>query len=266
MTSIARPHDGHCDIIRRSPGADMKMEDLTGKVAVVTGASSGIGEAAARLLAAEGVHVILSARRRERIEALAEELGDKATAVLADVADLDQVHALFDEVRARFGGLDLLFNSAGLGVFGLFTSSAPEDWRRMIDANIYGVLNCTRAAIPLMKGRPGAMISSASSTGGRYGVDGWSVYCATKFAVVGFHDALRKELGPDGIRVSVIEPGAAWTEFGHNVPEEALRERRASLDALTADDVAQALVYAFAQHPRVLVEEILVRPVKQVDP
>jgi NADP-dependent 3-hydroxy acid dehydrogenase YdfG len=244
----------------------MKMEDLTGKIAVVTGASSGIGEAAARLLAAEGAHVILSARRRERIEALAEELGDKATAVIADVAEVDQVRVLFDEVRARFGGLDLLFNNAGLGVFSPFTSSTPEAWRRMIDANIYGVLNCTRAAIPLMKGRSGAMISSVSSTGGRYGVEGWSVYCATKFAVVGFHDALRKELGPEGIRVSVIEPGAVWTEFGHNVPEEALRERRASLDALTADDVAQALVYAFAQHPRVLVEEILVRPVKQVAP
>jgi NADP-dependent 3-hydroxy acid dehydrogenase YdfG len=244
----------------------MKMEDLTGKIAVVTGASSGIGEAAARRLAAEGVHVILSARRRERIEALAEELGDKATAVVADVADLEQVRVLFDEVRARFGGLDLLFNNAGLGVFSPFTDSTPDDWRRMIDANIHGMLNCTHAAIPLMKARPGAMISSVSSTGGRYGVEGWSVYCATKFAVVGFHDALRKELGPGGTRVSVIEPGAVWTEFGHNVPEEALWARRASLDALTADDVAQALVYAFAQHPRVLVEEILVRPVKQVVP
>ena len=244
----------------------MKMQDLTGKVAVVTGASSGIGEAAARLLVAEGMHVILSARRRERIEALAEELGDKATAVIADVVDEDQVRALFDKIRARFGGLDLLFNNAGLGVFGRFASSMPEDWRRMIDANVYGVLNCTRAAIPLMKGRPGAMISSVSSTGGRYGVEGWAVYCATKFAVSGFHDALRKELGLEGIRVSVIAPGAVWTEFGHNVPQEALQERREILDALTAEDVAQALVYAFAQHPRVLVEEILVRPVKQVAP
>jgi NADP-dependent 3-hydroxy acid dehydrogenase YdfG len=244
----------------------MKMQDLTDKVAVVTGASSGIGEAAARLLVAEGMHVILSARRRERIEALAEDLGDKATAVTADVADADQVRALFDKIRARFGGLDLLFNNAGLGVFGRFASSMPEDWRRMIDVNIYGVLNCTHAAIPLMKGRPGAMICSVSSTGGRYGVEGWSVYCATKFAVNGLHDALRKELGLEGIRVSVIEPGAVWTEFGHKVPQEALQERREILDALTAEDVAQALVYAFAQHPRVLVEEILVRPVKQVTP
>jgi NADP-dependent 3-hydroxy acid dehydrogenase YdfG len=248
------------------PTMSMKMQNLTGKIAVVTGASSGIGEAAARLLAAEGVHVVLSARRQERIEALAAELGDKATAVIADVADRDQVHALFDEVRARFGGLDLLFNNAGLGVFGLFTGSAPKDWRRMIDANIHGVLNCSHAAIPLMRERPGAMISSVSSTGGRYGVEGWSVYCATKFAVIGFHDALRKELGREGIRVSVIEPGAVWTEFGQNVPQETLRERRAGLDALTAEDVAQALVYAFAQHPRVLVEEILVRPVKQLVP
>jgi NADP-dependent 3-hydroxy acid dehydrogenase YdfG len=244
----------------------MKMQDLTGKVAVVTGASSGIGEAAARLLVAEGVHVILSARRRKRIEALAEEFGDKATAVAADVADADQVRSLFDEICERFEGLDLLFNNAGLDVFGRFASSTPEDWRRMIDTNICGVLNCTHAAIPLMKGRPGAMISSVSSTGGRYGVEGWSVYCATKFAVTGFHDALRKELGLEGIRLSVLEPGAVWTEFGDNVPREALQERREILDALTAKDVAQALVYAFAQHPRVLVEEILVRPVKQVAP
>ena len=244
----------------------MKVQDLTDKTAVVTGASSGIGEVAARLLVAEGVHVILVARRRERIEALAEEFGDKATAIIADVVDEDQVRALFDKIRARFGGLDLLFNNAGLGVFGRFASSMPEDWRRMIDTNIYGVLNCTHAAIPLMKGRPGAMISSVSSTGGRYGVEGWSVYCATKFAVNGLHDALRKELGLEGIRVSVIEPGAVWTEFGHKVPREALQERREILDALTAEDVAQALIYAFAQHPRVLVEEILVRPVKQVAP
>jgi len=150
----------------------MKVQDLTDKTAVVTGASSGIGEVAARLLVAEGVHVILVARRRERIEALAEEFGDKATAIIADVVDEDQVRALFDKIRARFGGLDLLFNNAGLGVFGRFASSMPEDWRRMIDTNIYGVLNCTHAAIPLMKGRPGAMISSVSSTGGRYGVEG----------------------------------------------------------------------------------------------
>jgi NADP-dependent 3-hydroxy acid dehydrogenase YdfG len=243
----------------------MKMQDLTGKVAVITGASSGIGEATARLLVAEGVRVVLVARRRERIDALAAELGDAALALVADVADATAVAALFATVERRFGGLDLLFNNAGLGVNARFDASDPADWKRMIDVNLYGVLHCTHAAIPLMRGRAGAMISSVSSVGGRYGTESWSVYSATKFAVVGFHDALRKELGGEGIRVSVIEPGAVWTEFGQNV-SEAMRERRESLDALTSEDVAQALVYAFAQPPRVLVEEILIRPVKQVAP
>jgi NADP-dependent 3-hydroxy acid dehydrogenase YdfG len=243
----------------------MKMRDLSGKVAVITGASSGIGQAAARLLAAEGVHVVLVARRRDRLAALADELGETATVIEADVADPDQVKALFDHVRARFGGLDLLFNNAGIGINAAFEDSRPEDWKTMIDVNLYGVLNCTQEAIPLLRGRPGAMISSVSSVGGRYGVQNWSVYSATKYAVVGFHDALRKELGPDRIRVSVIEPGAVWTEFGQNV-SEAMKERREALDALRAEDVAQALVYAFAQPPNVLVEEILLRPVLQVAP
>lgn len=244
----------------------MKMQDLTDKIAVITGASSGFGEATARRLVEEGVNVILAARRKDHVQRLADELGERATALPVDVTDREQVLALFEQVESQFGGLDLLFNNAGLGVYDRFTDSSPDDWRGMIDANIHGVLNCTQAAIPLMKGRVGAMISSVSSTGGRYGVEGWSVYCATKHAVVGFHDALRKELGGEGIRVSVLEPGAAWTEFGHNVPGDALSQRREELEALHADDIAQALVYSFAQHPRVLVEEILIRPVKQVSP
>ena len=243
----------------------MKMQDLTGKVAVITGASSGIGEATARLLVAEGVRVVLVARRRDRIDALAAELDDAALALTADVGNAAAVADVFGEVERRFGGLDLLFNNAGLGVNARFEASDSADWKRMIDVNLYGVLHCTQAAIPLMRGRPGAMISSVSSVGGRYGTESWSVYSATKFAVIGFHDALRKELGGEGIRVSVIEPGAVWTEFGQNV-SDAMRDRRESLDALTSEDVAQALVYAFAQPPRVLVEEILIRPVKQLAP
>ncbi|MHB0888010.1 SDR family oxidoreductase [Acidithiobacillus sp.] len=244
----------------------MKMQDLTHKVAVITGASSGIGEAAARLSVREGVRVVLTARRRERLEALSAELGDAAIAIPADVGNLKQVQALFSQVRERFGGLDLLFNNAGVGYHAPFAVSKPEEWQRTIDANLYGVLHCTHAAIPLLKGRPSAMISTVSSVGGRYGIAGWSVYNATKFAVVGFHDALRKELGPEGIRVALIEPGAVWTEWGHNVPAEVMRERRESLDALHPEDVAQALVYSFAQPANVLVEEILVRPVRQISP
>jgi len=244
----------------------MQMQNLTGKIALITGASSGIGEAAARLLVEEGMNVFLAARRKSRIEALAEELGQKAIAIQTDVSNPEQVRSLFAKVKEQFGGLDLLFNNAGVGIFGQFADSEPDDWVTMIDVNLFGVLNCTKAAIALMKGRTGAMISSVSSVGGRYGYEGWSVYCATKFAVVGFHDALRKELGADGIRVSVIEPGATWTEWGHKVPDEVKRERRERLDALTSENVAQALVYSFAQPPNVLVEEILVRPVKQTVP
>jgi NADP-dependent 3-hydroxy acid dehydrogenase YdfG len=244
----------------------MKMQNLNGRVAVVTGASSGIGVAAARLLVEEGVSVVLAARRKDRLDALAAELGDKAVVVEADVGDAEQVARLFDQVRERFGGLDLLVNNAGVGINGAFADTRPADWRTQIDANLYGVLHCTHAAIPLLRGREGAMIVSVASVGGRYGIAGWSVYNATKFAVVGFHDALRKELGPDGIRVSVIEPGAVWTEWGDNVPEEQMRKRREDVDALQPEDIAQALVYAFAQPARVLVEEILVRPVRQVQP
>ena len=243
----------------------MKMQDLTGKVAVITGASSGIGVAAARLLAGEGVHVVLAARRREKLDDLAAELGDAATVVQTDVADPDAVRALFDLVGERFGGLDLLFNNAGTGINAPFAESDPADWTTMIDANLYGVLHCTQAAVPLMAGRAGAMICSVSSVGGRYGTASWSVYSATKFAVVGFSDALRKELGPDGVRVCVLEPGAVRTEFGANV-REAMDERWDSLDAMSPQDVAQALVYAFAQPPNVLVQEIQLRPVLQVAP
>lgn len=243
----------------------MEMQNLSGKVAVITGASSGIGDAAARLLVSEGVNVILVARREDRITALAEELGSLATAYPADVADEHQVAALFAMVQSRFGGLDLLFNNAGVGINGLFESSSSQDWKTQIDANLYGVLNCTHAAIPLMQARKGAMISTVSSTGGRSGAGTWAVYCATKFAVIGFHDSLRKELGEKGIRVSLIEPGAVWTEWGGTSDADMAHKHRAEVDALQPVDIAQALVYSFAQPAGVLVGEILVRPIKQLD-
>ena len=243
----------------------MEMQNLNGKIAVITGASSGIGAATARLLAAEGVAVVLVARRKARLDALAAELGPRAIAVEADIADEQQVASLFALVRERFGGLDLLFNNAGVGINGTFAESRAQDWRTQIDANFYGVLNCTHAAIPLMQNRPGAMISTVSSVGGRNGAGGWAVYCATKFAVIGFHDSLRKELGEQGIRVSLIEPGATWTEWGGTTENDPAHRHRAQVDALQAADIAQALVYSFAQPPGVLVGEIVLRPIRQMD-
>lgn len=243
-----------------------QLNDLRGRVAVVTGASSGIGQAAARALAAEGVQVVLAARSAEKVQALAAELGDGHLAQPTDVGDPEQVGRLFAEVKERFGGLDLLFNNAGVGYHDRFADSDPAHWRAMVDANLYGVLLCTQVAIPLMRGREGAMISSVSSVGGRHGLEGWSVYNATKFAVVGFHDALRKELGPEGIRVSLLEPGAVYTQWGFNVAPEAMRERRDSLQALHGEDIANALVYAFAQPANVNVPELMVMPTRQTHP
>lgn len=244
----------------------LTLENLAGKVAVITGASSGIGVAAARVLAAEGMRVVLVARRGDRIRALAEEIGAAALAVEADVADASQVNRLFDQVRSQHGAVDLLLNNAGMGINGPFADSKPADWKTQIDVNLYGVLNCTHAVLPLMRERNGAMVCTIASVGGRYGIEGWSVYNATKFAVVGFHDALRKELGPQGIRFSVIEPGAVWTEWGHNVAHDAMKKRREGVDALMSDDVAHAVAYAFAQPARVLIEEMLIRPTKQITP
>lgn len=244
----------------------MELESLEGKVAVITGASSGIGEAAARELVAEGARVVLVARSAEKIRSLAEELGEAAVAIPTDVGDEEQVKSLFERLERDYGGIDLLFNNAGVGYNQKFEEGDTGEWRATIDANLYGVLFCTRAAIPLLRGRPGAMISTVSSVGGRFGIPGWAVYNATKFAVVGLHDALRKELGGEGIRVSLIEPGAVYTNWGYNVPEDAMKERRDSVEGLMPEDIARALVYAFAQPRNVNLQEALVMPTKQTSP
>jgi len=244
----------------------MQLRDMTDNVCVITGASSGIGEATARALVAEGARVVLVARSADKINALANELGDKAVAIPTDVGDAAAVKTLFDKIKADYGHVDLMFNNAGVGYNDPFVDSKPEEWHKQIDANLYGVLHCTHAAIPLMKGRSAPMISTVSSVGGRYGVPGWSIYCATKFAVVGFHDTLRKELGGEGIRVSLIEPGAVYTNWGHNVSEDAMKDRRDKVDALKSEDIANALIYAFAQPGHVNPQELLVMPTKQVSP
>lgn len=244
----------------------MDRVSLQGKVALVTGASSGIGAAAARALAEEGVQVVLAARNREKLDEIAASIGHHCLAVPADVGNPADVAGLFQVVHDRYGGLDLLCNNAGVGYHGAFEKSDPREWRLMIDANLYGALYCTQAAIPLLRGRPGAMISTVSSIGGRFGVEGWAVYNATKFAVIGFHEALRKELGPEGIRLNLIEPGSVYTNWGFNVPAETMQERREKVDALHAVDIARALVFAFAQPANVDVREILVTPTLQTYP
>jgi NADP-dependent 3-hydroxy acid dehydrogenase YdfG len=244
----------------------MQLTNLSGKVAVVTGASSGIGEAASRALVAEGVQVVLAARAVDRLKPLAQELGELALALPTDVGDEGAVERLFAEVQHRFGGLDLLFNNAGIGYGGSFFEGKTEEWRAAIDVNLYGVLFCTRKAIPLMRGRPGAMIATVSSVLGRHGIAGFAIYSATKFAVVGLHDALRKELGPEGIRVSLIEPGLVYTNFGYNIPKGEMQTRRDQVEALKPEDIANALIYAFAQPANVNPQEILIMPTRETYP
>lgn len=244
----------------------MQIRDLTDNVCVVTGASSGIGEAAARALSAEGAKVILVARRTERIQAIKGELGASAEAVTLDVCDPEAVNMLFERIKEEYGGLDLLFNNAGNGYYDLFADSKPDEWKKQIDVNLYGVLNCTHNAIPLMRGREAPMIASVASVNGRYGVPGWSIYSATKFAVVGFHDALRKELGEQGIRTSLIEPGAVYTDWGENVSRQEMNDRYERLEALSGADVARYLVFAFGQPAHVNLQEQLIMPTRQIVP
>ncbi len=241
------------------------MRDIRGSVALVTGASSGIGEAAARALDRAGVRVVMAARSADRLRELEQEL-EGAVALECDVGDPEQVGRLFETIRGEFDGLDLLFNNAGVGYFSKFSDSRRDEWYEQVDANLYGVLYCTQEAIPLMRGRDGAMISTVSSIAGRSGMEGWSVYAATKHAVVGFHDALRRELGPEGIRVSLIEPGAVHTNWGFNVPKEKMQQRRDEMEALHAEDIAEVLVSAFRQPGNVNWQELLVMPTKQTYP
>tara|TARA_R110001583_G_scaffold24480_2_gene89277 strand:- start:2188 stop:2922 length:735 start_codon:yes stop_codon:yes gene_type:complete len=244
----------------------MQLRDLSDMTAVVTGASSGIGAAAARALIAEGMNVVLSARSVDKLNGLAEELGERASVMVADVADRGQVARLFSFAKERHGGVDLLFNNAGVGYAGPFAESDPADWQRTFEANVFGVFNCTQEAIPLLRGRSGTMISSVASVAGRRGVEDLAVYSASKFAVVGFHDALRKELGNEGIRVSLIEPGAVYTNWGHGFAEGELKQRRDELQALSAEDIARLLVFGFAQPANVNLQEICVMPTRQLQP
>lgn len=242
------------------------MTDLKGKVALITGASSGIGVAAAQALIKEGASVVLVARRRDRLQSLSQQLGHQAIPIAGDVADLEGAKKVFDLIQSRFGGLDILFNNAGVGIASPFAESTPEQWRSQIDANIFGILNYTHGAIPLLKGREGASIINVSSVAGSRSFENWAVYTATKFAVKGFTDTLRKELAPERIRVSSINPGHVYTEWGFNVPTETLREFRDLLEALHADDIARALIYVAKQPPSVVVNDLEIRPTLQAQP
>jgi len=236
---------------------------LAGKTAIVTGASSGIGEATSRLLAQKGCNVVLAARREDRLNALAGELG--ALAVPTDVTEPAACAALVARTLERFGSLDILVNNAGLGLYGSIAEGDPEDWRKMFDVNVLGVLYLTRAAVRRMLERGSGDIVFVSSLAGRRvpRADG-TVYAATKHAITAVAEGLRMDVHERGIRVINVEPGLVRTEFPESSYPSAQRyyaeKEYAPLDA---DDVAAAAVYALEQPPRVSVNEILLRPTEQ---
>jgi NADP-dependent 3-hydroxy acid dehydrogenase YdfG len=243
--------------------------DLSDRVIAITGASSGIGEATALACAAAGASVALAARRADRIEALAKRIeddGGRALAIPTDVGEEDQARAFVARAHAELGRLDGLINNAGVMLLGPIDGAPTEEWRRMIHANLFGVLYCTHAALPLMRAQGSGDVVNVSSVAGRVARAGSGVYSLTKWGVNAFSEALRQECAGCGIRVTMIEPGAVATELpGHNRPPvlEQMRKRFEGVEPLQADDVANAILFALGQPQNVSVNELLVRPSRQ---
>jgi clavulanate-9-aldehyde reducatase len=244
------------------------MGSLDGRVAAITGASSGIGEATAIAFAHEGAKVSLAARRKDRLDTLVERIGDGALAIETDVGDEDQARAFIQQTKDELGGLDILVNNAGVMLLGPLLAQQGDDWRRMVNANILGLVYCSHAALAHMAEQQGGHIVNISSVAGRTTAAGAAVYNFTKWGVVGFSDALRQEASHVNVRVTCVEPGYVDTELqGHNtnpVVVKAMEKARESLDkVLESEDIAQAILFAVSQPEHVAINELLVRPTSQ---
>jgi NADP-dependent 3-hydroxy acid dehydrogenase YdfG len=242
--------------------------NVEGKVVVITGASSGLGEATARLLSAQGASVVLGARRTDRIESLAEELtgrGGKALAITTDVTRCDQVKSLVDAAVRTYGRVDVMINNAGLMPHSPLERLKIDDWDRMIDVNLKGVLYGIAAVLPYMKQQKAGHIINVSSVAGHKIRAGIAVYAATKHAVLALSEGLRLEVKPYNIRTTVISPGAVATELPNSVtePDIAGSIRKAYEIAIPADSFARAVAFAVSQPEDVDVNEILFRPTRQ---
>jgi NADP-dependent 3-hydroxy acid dehydrogenase YdfG len=245
------------------------MTGVEGKVVVITGASSGLGEAAARLLADEGATVVLGARREGRIRALVDELtrrGDQALAIPTDVSRRDQVRRLVDGAVEAYGRIDVLINNAGLMPLSPLDRLKVDDWDRMIDVNLKGVLYGIAAALPHMQQRKSGHIINVSSVAGHKVRAGSAVYAATKHAVRALSEGLRQEVKPYNIRTTVISPGVVLSELPGSASEPDVS---ASLQKMYGDlgippeSFARAVLFAMSQPEDVDVNEILFRPTRQ---
>ncbi|RNJ79736.1 MAG: SDR family oxidoreductase [Nitrosopumilus sp. H8] len=243
---------------------------IQGKVALITGASSGIGRATALALSKAGAKVAVGARRTDRLEELAKEISGRGGEIFhkkLDVTQRRECDEFAKEVLEKWGSIDILVNNAGLMPLSFFKNLKVDEWDRMIDVNIRGVLYCTAAVISHMREKKSGHIVNISSVAGRIVFPAGSVYCATKHAVAAFSEGLRQEFSVrSGIRVTSIEPGVVATELNDAITDESLKgfvENAKKMEALQAQDIAEAIVYATGSPQHVNVNEILIRPTTQ---
>jgi NADP-dependent 3-hydroxy acid dehydrogenase YdfG len=249
---------------------------LDGTVALITGASSGIGEATARSLAAQGAKVAVAARRMERLERLAAEIGGQghtALAIQSDITDQEQAIAAVDRTVAELGGLDIVVNNAGQMLLGPIEDAPTEEWDRMIDLNLKGLINTTHAAVPHLLAaaenseRGCADVINISSVAGRIARFGSGVYNLTKHGVGAFSESFRQEFAERKIRSTIIEPGAVATELTDHLRDgirEQVRGRFTDMKTLESEDIADAIAYAVTRPWHVSLNEVLIRPTQQV--
>ena len=246
-------------------------ERLDGKVAVVTGASAGIGEATALALAVAGASVVVTARRADRLEELAgriRDAGGTAMTYAADVASLEDVRGLTDATLEAFGRIDILVNNAGIMPLSPVKEVRVEDWTRMVDVNVKGVLHCIASMLPTMLEQKSGHVVNVGSLAGRRPFPGGTIYSATKFAIRSLSWGMHLELGAEhGIRITDIQPGFVSTELMDTVPDRDLKERWDEAwkgrRTLQPEDVARSVMFAVTSPEHVSVSELLVRPLDQ---
>lgn len=241
------------------------------KVVVITGASSGIGEATARLLASKGTKVVIGARREEKLAAIANELGENVAYKVTDVAKREDVKALIDLAVEKFGRVDVLYNNAGIMPQGNLSDREYDKWQQMLDINIMGVLNGIGEVLPVMQAQKDGLIISTDSVAGHVVYPASAVYNGTKFAVRAIMEGLRQEEKNNGIRSTIVSPGAVKTELVNTIGnEDVFNGVKQLMDApeeaalaINPEDVANAVIYAIDQPKHVAISEVLIRPAGQ---
>ena len=244
------------------------MNNIQEKVVLITGASSGIGEGCARLLAEKGARVVLGARRVERLEQLVADIraaGGQAIARRQDVTDASDVQAFVDTAMAEYGRVDVLLNNAGVMPLSMIEALKLDEWNRMIDVNIRGVLHGIAAALPVMQAQRSGQIINVASIGAYRVSPTAAVYCATKYAVRAISDGLRQEVGGD-IRVTLVSPGVVESELAESISDEGARDamREFRKVAISPSAIARAVAYAIEQPADVDVSELVVRPTASI--